>query len=304
MFPKWLSVPCIGVAMDNEEGPCNDFVFSRTSLVSELNRSISENNQDAWNGNAPHAYVLDKSAHNPIILHRIPMCSSPVPDPLYAELSPQPMECPYRYAGCQWNSLVISVAKHLQQNVSEHLQLVHAHTKKQDECIAGLKRKIGDASASKNGTLIWKISNVSQKVNWKDLELVSQPFYTSLTGYKLQASLFLTGNGAGERTHLSLYIKILPGQYDSVLSWPFIHSISFTLLDQNTSGQVVNVTKTFIPDTNWPNSNRPSEINDEDRLGFGFPKFVHHDILTKRAYVKGDILFIKIRSELNHVLIV
>ena len=137
------------------------------------------------------------------------------------------------------NSLVISVAKHLQQNVSEHLQLVHAHTKKQDECIAGLKRKIGDASASKNGTLIWRISNVSQKVNCKDLELVSRPFYTSLVGYKLHASLFLTGNGAGEKTHLSLYIKILPGQYDSVLSWPFIHSISFTVLDQNTSGQVV-----------------------------------------------------------------
>ena len=124
MFPKWLSVPCIGVAVDNEECPCSDFVFSRTSLVSELNRSISENTQAA--------YVLDKSAHNPIVLNRIPICSSPVPEPLYAELSPQPMGCPYRYAGCQWNSLVLSVVKHLQQNVSEHLQLVHTHTTRQD----------------------------------------------------------------------------------------------------------------------------------------------------------------------------
>ena len=73
-------------------------------------------------------------------------------------------------------------------------------------------------------------------------------------------------------------------------------SASFTVLDKKTSGQVVNVTKIFVPDTNWPNFNRPSEINDEDRLGFGFPKFVHRDILTKRGYAKGDILFIKIRA--------
>ena len=87
----------------------------------------------------------------------------------------------------------------------------------------------------------------------------------------------------------------------------FVHSISGGSPISSPSNlviMVVNVTKTFIPDTNWPNSNRPSEINDEDRLGFGFPKFVHRDILTKRAYVKGDILLIKIRSELNHVLIV
>ena len=210
MFPKWLSVPCIGVAMDNEEGPCNDFVFSRTSLVSELNRSISENNQDAWNGNAPHAYVLDKSAQNPIVLHRIPMCSSPVSEPLYAELSPQPMGCPYRYAGCQWNSLVISVAKHLQQNVSEHLQLVHAHTKKQDERIAGLKRNIGDASASKNGTLFWRISNVSTPLwwgtscmplcSWLEMEQGRRTTFLSISRYCLAS---MTQSSAGPSSTLS-----------------------------------------------------------------------------------------------------
>lgn len=65
------------------------------------------------------------------------------------------------------------------------------------------------------------------------MELVSPPWYTSQFGYKLQASLFLNGNGAGEGTHLSLYIKILPGEFDALLRWPFAHSVAFTLFDQS-----------------------------------------------------------------------
>ena len=73
-----------------------------------------------------------------------------------------------------------------------------------------------------------------------------------------QASLFLNGNGAGEGTHVSLYIKVstffmitithqgafpffflhyhheqvIPGEHDTILKWPFRHTVSFTLLDQ------------------------------------------------------------------------
>jgi len=49
----------------------------------------------------------------------------------------------------------------------------------------------------------------------------------------LQASVFLNGNGAGESSHISAYIKILPGEYDALLRWPFSHSVSFTLFDQS-----------------------------------------------------------------------
>lgn len=65
------------------------------------------------------------------------------------------------------------------------------------------------------------------------VELISSPFYTSQFGYKLQASVFLNGNGAGEGTHISVYIKILPGEYDALLKWPFAHTVSFTLFDQS-----------------------------------------------------------------------
>lgn len=107
---------------------------------------------------------------------------------------------------------------------------------KQQHQIASLKSALSKISLNYSGTLIWKISDVSAKLaeaKTKDgVELVSPPFYTSQYGYKLQASIFLNGNGAGESTHVSVYIKILPGEYDALLRWPFSHSISFTLFDQ------------------------------------------------------------------------
>jgi len=55
----------------------------------------------------------------------------------------------------------------------------------------------------------------------------------------LQASLFLNGNGAGDGSHISIYIKILPGEYDALLRWPFAHSVSFTLFDQSSTPEKV-----------------------------------------------------------------
>jgi len=88
--------------------------------------------------------------------------------------------------------------------------------------------------------LIWKISDVLEKLEegrhklcGDGLELISSPFYTSQFGYKLQASVFLNGNGSGENTHVSVYIKILPGEFDALLKWSFSHSVAFTLFDQS-----------------------------------------------------------------------
>lgn len=62
----------------------------------------------------------------------------------------------------------------------------------------------------------------------------------------VQASLFLNGNGAGEGSHLSIYIKILPGEYDALLRWPFAHTVSFTLYDQAPTPEAVSTAVTSV----------------------------------------------------------
>ena len=59
---------------------------------------------------------------------------------------------------------VEGLRNHLDKNISLHLQMMVAHSKRQVEIIAALQTKIGEASASKDGTLVLRISYFSQKM--------------------------------------------------------------------------------------------------------------------------------------------
>ena len=91
--------------------------------------------------------------------------------------------------------------------------------------------------------------------------------------------------------------QILP-QYLIIYFPPFFcrHTVSFTLLDQaDMRKDACNIVESFIPDPTWKNFQRPSK--EPDQLGFGFPKFVPHDMLNQRNYVRDDCMFIKIRVD-------
>ena len=208
--------------------------------------------------------------------------------------------CTYKEAGCRF--VGPDLENHLQNSTQLHLDLMCSLAHKQEGNIRRLALQLDRAQTSYNGVLIWKIKDVSSKMEEAKLqngclELVSVPFYTSQQcGYKLQASLFLNGNGAGENSHMSVYIKLLPGEYDGILRWPFKHTVSFTMLDQTPERkEAVNVVESFLPDPSWPNFQRPSK--QPDQLGFGFPKFVPHELLTARNYMKDDSIFIKVRVD-------
>ena len=124
-------------------------------------------------------------------------------------------------------------------------------------------------------------------------ELKSDAFMTSLYGYKLGASVFLNGNGSGEGSHLSLYIRVMPGDYDNLLDWPFRLPISFQLLDQCSDPEKRDtITESFVPNPSWKHFQKPS--GDVDGMGFGYPKFISHETLLNGTYVRDDQIFIKI----------
>lgn len=126
---------------------------------------------------------------------------------------------------------------------------------------------------------------------------------TKLHLLSFQASLFLNGNGAGEATHMSVYIKILPGEYDALLRWPFAHTVSFTLFDQSSSpDRACNIVESFVPDPTWKNFQRPSK--EPDALGFGFPRFVSHEMLKKRNFIKDDVMFLRVKVDPSKIVAV
>ena len=68
--------------------------------------------------------------------------------------------------------------------------------------------------------------------------IVSEPFYSSRNGYKFVLELYPDGYHTNDTldqekgNFMSIYLRVLVGEYDGLLLWPFQDSVMFTLLDQ------------------------------------------------------------------------
>lgn len=82
----------------------------------------------------------------------------------------------------------------------------------------------------------------------KKKALQSDPFYTKngtdSYGYKVKVLIYPNGDGTGKNTHLSVFIKVIKGEYDAILPWPFKKKVKLELIDQQEDpAQQENVTE-------------------------------------------------------------
>ena len=152
---------------------------------------------------------------------------------------------------------------------------------------------------------VWKIPNfqsVFEKAVTGEQEVVlSEAFYLFKNGYRLRMKLMPNGcNAFDPAAHkhfkgrfLSLYIKAIPGEYDSILPWPFTEKVRVTLIDQyvrkdmrENISLVIDLSDNAVP--------RPLVEKD---VGYGFPGFVGQDILRSRSYVKANTIFVMASRE-------
>ncbi|CAF1144786.1 unnamed protein product [Didymodactylos carnosus] len=161
--------------------------------------------------------------------------------------------------------------------------------------LASLKQKVEDLqSISYDGTLTWKIPNVSEKMADPQLErqtsIYSPAFYSSPTVYKMRLRLYLHGDGNARRTHMSLFLLIMRGSFDAIVKWPFSFKVIFCFYDQ--SGQQRHIIVSFRSDINSNSFQRPrSEMN----IASGIPKFFPLPMIIEddNNYIKDDTMFIK-----------
>ncbi|XP_077995740.1 TNF receptor-associated factor 4-like [Glandiceps talaboti] len=213
--------------------------------------------------------------------------------------------CPFEEHGCKHNSPRFALEQHLDDSLKVHLALVCEVAKKQQDEIQLLRNQIDVLTSNTDGTLLWKIKDFSANFNKSKkidhMQLQSPCFYTSRFGYKLGATLFLNGNGSGEGTHMSLYVKMLPGEYDGLLQWPFTFPIEFKLFDQtDDSKRRKHIREMFTADPSWKNFHRPSK--DVHTLGYGYPTFLSHEQLKSIKYIKDDCVFIKIAVDTSRII--
>ena len=141
----------------------------------------------------------------------------------------------------------------------------------------------------------WKIGGFQEilrrakagDIVWMD----SDPFHTGECGYKFRIRLYPNGNGEGERTHLSLFLQNIEGEYDAILQWPFPKKVTLTMIDQQ--GNLDDrQTVSFTVSGRW--ESRPSKGKE---VCWGCQKFVSHDKLQERAYIVDDTIFIQAKFE-------
>jgi regulator of replication initiation timing len=155
-----------------------------------------------------------------------------------------------------------------------------------------------------DGTMVWRITNVQEKMydaqSERQTSIYSPAFYTSISGYKVCARLYLNGDGSARGSHISIFLVILRGQYDSLLKWPFSFRVSFCLCDQRTmiekngTIQPKHIIESFRPDINSISFQRPSSAMN---IASGIPKFFLLSELNRptneNLYIVDDTMYIK-----------
>ena len=109
-----------------------------------------------------------------------------------------------------------------------------------------------------------------EKHNRDSDEWLSKPFYTAPQGYKLNLNVCANGNGDGKDTHVSVFLQLLPGEFDDRLRWPFRGRFIVKLLDQSGNGQDIKEEISF-------SSRAPDECAGKptyrENRGWGIPRF-------------------------------
>ncbi|CAF1501100.1 unnamed protein product [Rotaria sordida] len=207
---------------------------------------------------------------------------------LHSELSHH--QTSSRYLSEELSKLKIAIEEtHSSMNVHQTNQQIL------EESLTSLQQQLEDQkNISIDGKLIWKITNVQQKIAdaqcERQVSIYSPVFYSSPNGYKMRLRLYLTGDGNARRTHISLFFVLMRGEYDAILEFPFSFKITFCLLDQ--TFQQRHIIDSFRPDVKSSSFQRPrSDMN----VASGIPKFVPLTIIQQdnNPYVRNDTMFIK-----------
>uniref|UniRef100_A0AAU6MWZ4 Tumor necrosis factor receptor-related factor 2 n=1 Tax=Argopecten purpuratus TaxID=228297 RepID=A0AAU6MWZ4_ARGPU len=181
------------------------------------------------------------------------------------------------------------------EELKRKIQQMERASSLKDVTISELDSRIRSLEiVSYEGTLVWKIAEWSkhrrEAMAGRVTSLYSPHFYTGRTGYRLCARLYPNGDGIGKKTHVSVFFVVARGNYDALLSWPFIQRVTFMLLDQNNRDHVVD---SFRPDPASSSFQRPTT---EMNIASGCPLFMPLKKLEEvgTSYVNDDTLFLKI----------
>ena len=118
-------------------------------------------------------------------------------------------------------------------------------------------------------------------------------FFSRVGGYKMAIEVSANGEGVGKDTHVSVYIRIMHGEYDDMLRWPLRASVTIQLISQSGNEEHYEMT---TPEYEWA-----QVTSGMVGVGWGWDKFIQHGDLKynsvrKTEYLKNDRLNFRVIS--------
>ncbi|CAF0991009.1 unnamed protein product [Rotaria sp. Silwood1] len=239
------------------------------------------------------------------------------------ECPKQELSCPFIDCGCEYRGQRVNITEHIKESPGLHLnvagktiaiqkkllQAFEERMNEQKKWIELLTKKVNALEKTYGAQYIWKIDHYQERLqdarSNKKTTLFSPPFLTSRHGYRLALAICLDGDGKAKGKYVSLFISICRSDYDALLSWPFSHRVTFTLLDQcediDNRRPIVYSVKPNICKENKPFLGRPVT---ERNASFGAQKFTEVDTMTSFEYIKDDTIFIKVEIDNEEMIII
>ena len=147
-----------------------------------------------------------------------------------------------------------------------------------------------------NGIYIWKIHDFFQHrqnaINGLITALYSPPIYTHLYGYKLRMKFHLNGVRSGIGKHVSLFVEMMPGEYDGILTWPFAGRITLSILDQGGDEFCNYISGTFLAKPSLVAFQKP--VANRVCCEYGFEEFAPIGQICGVRYTKNDTMMLKV----------
>ncbi|CAB4018370.1 TNF receptor-associated factor 5-like [Paramuricea clavata] len=170
--------------------------------------------------------------------------------------------------------------------------------------------------SARYGEHLWIIRNYSRrlrriKLGKSDDPIRSDPFYTASPGYRLCIWVYLNGRGKSLGSAISVYGKVMAGDFDPIMSWPIRPQFTFTLYEQNRAAsdrkdivrrRRVHEIKRDHDEKNSitrVNGGIPRPLGDDRSIIVGFDNFVTHEELHTCGFLKSDNIFLKVEVEIN-----
>lgn len=214
------------------------------------------------------------------------------------------VSCQFQSIGCPAMIRREELPQHDQASVHQHLVYTVQRIKSLEATIANHKEVI-----VKHEMTIQKLVLQSQGVvmkchSYAALKDTNQSwrsfgFYSNPGGYMM--CLEVHPNGYGDNNnHVSCFVRLLPGDFDERLEWPFQGEVKIELLNQLEDARHHNNIITFGEATPEPCKARVEEGTQYGK-GWGNPKFiVHSDLLLSPnlncQYLRNDTLCFRVST--------